>query len=607
MVILSSLKQLMRTPVKTLFFFLLLILTTAFFLLGFNLRSIADRNLQRIEGMFMTIGTAEQKATSLETYSMWDAEIKDYIYGKYPAYGQVISLSVLDFPGADYIRGPEQRPFYCAYDPKYIVLTDDLLEGAIKESFLIVEMQPLADCETGNPVEVRITKVLMGLPTLQGMREWFCNHYEEKTYKLYADKTYIVGLYMKLAHEGSDSIDEYAPWGINYSGPGSGSAVPWDEVTGGFYDTPKGKAWLNFIHAEEEAVRHTIPVVPTNYTKLLMPFYNGEARIIDGRDINDEEYNNGEHVCLIRQDFAQKNGLSVGGSLPLPLVSSSYSSSSGAFYTNGETGTSGDLIGGSAGFFSPFDNDTYKIVGIYDVSASSEFSPYALGGNAVIVPSKSVANKDPKSSPRPFYMRGYSTSFQIPNGTIDKFMAAWEARGVDDIEITFYDKGYSKIKAGLDDMRNMALIVFTVGAITTLFTVILFCHLFISKQRRRTAIERSLGLSKALCTLSMLVAVLVIVIPAYVFGSFAGNALTGFAAPQIGASQAEQAFDTRYSDWVNSADNEPDSATISVEIGETGNYLLGAAVIPLSLLIALWAIRGNLKAEPLKLLGEKER
>jgi hypothetical protein len=156
-------------------------------------------------------------------------------------------------------------------------------------------------------------------------------------------------------------------------------------------------------------------------------------------------------------------------------------------------------------------------------------------------------------------------------------------------------------------MRDTALLMFMVGAVTTLFTVILFCHLFISKQRRRTAIERSLGLSKTLCTLSMLIGVLVIVVPAYIFGSFAGSALTGFAAPQMSTAQSEQAFDTRYSDWVNSADNEPDSLVISVEVDETGNYLPGAAIIPLSLLIAWGAIRGNLKAEPLKLLGEKER
>lgn len=204
MVIKGSLRQLMRTPIKTLFFFVLLILTVTFLMLGFNLWNIVDDNMQKIDSMFITIGTVEQKATSIEISGTWDAEKKENIYYRYPIRGDAIPMSVLNFPGADYIRKPEMRPFYCAYDPNYIVVTDISMEGAIEEDFIIVEMQPLADCETGDPVPVRIKKVLMGIPTLEGVRVMFCNHYEEKTYKLYADKTYIVGLSMRRGHEGSD-------------------------------------------------------------------------------------------------------------------------------------------------------------------------------------------------------------------------------------------------------------------------------------------------------------------------------------------------------------------------------------------------------------------
>jgi ABC-type antimicrobial peptide transport system permease subunit len=137
---------------------------------------------------------------------------------------------------------------------------------------------------------------------------------------------------------------------------------------------------------------------------------------------------------------------------------------------------------------------------------------------------------------------------------------------------------------------------------------VLFCHLFITKQRRRTAIERSLGLSKALCTLSLLISVLVIVVPAYICGGVLSSYLTGAVAPSINAAQSAQAFDTRFSDWVNSADND---IAVSEQLfsggSETGYLLAGAAVIPLSLLIAWGAVRGNLKEEPLKLLSEKER
>lgn len=187
-------------------------------------------------------------------------------------------------------------------------------------------------------------------------------------------------------------------------------------------------------------------------------------------------------------------------------------------------------------------------------------------------------------------------------------MAAWEAQGIDGLEIKFYDRGYTKIKAGLDSIKGMAVMLFTVGAVTTLFAVILFCHLFITKQRKRTAIERSLGLSKALCTLSLLIGILVTIVPGYILGCAGGNMLTGYAVEQLNTQQTGEAFDTTFSDWVNSADNDiAGAAPVSLEGGAADNYIAGSAVIPLSLLIAWAAIRGNLKQEPLKLLGEKER
>jgi hypothetical protein len=590
----------------------LLILTTTFFMMGFGLWSTADANMRRLESTFTTIGTVEQKPTSLQLDGLWDAEMKDYIYRKNPVTGKTVPLSVLDFPGANYIHKPEKRPFYCAYDHGYVIVTNLAVEGGIEKYINIVEIQPLSDFETGSPAPVRITKVLMGLSTMQGTTVLLCNHYEEKTYKLYADKTYIVALYDLSAHmDETVYFTEYTPL---RSVPiyTDEEYPPWDEVTPGFYDTPKGKMWLNYINAENESERHTIPVLPTNYTKLLMAFYNGDARIIDGRDINEEEYKNGEHVCLVQRRFAEKNGLSVGSSLPLPLVWTGWYSSFYAFYLEGEAGTEGQLNESGEPLLTPFDNDTYKIVGIYDTAGASS-DAYKLGGNAVIIPMASVDNID-KNDVRDgipmkdvFAMEGSYTSFQIPNGTIDKFMAAWEAQGVDDLEITFYDKGYSKIKAGLDEMKSMAVLMFTVGGVTTLFTIVLFCHLFITKQRRRTAIERSLGLSKALCTLSLLISVLVIVVPAYICGGVLSNYLTGVTAPRINAAQSAQAFDTEFSDWVNTADNDiAVSKQVISQGGETGYLLAGAAVIPLSLLIAWGAVRGNLKEEPLKLLSQKE-
>ena len=55
-------------------------------------------------------------------------------------------------------------------------------------------------------------------------------------------------------------------------------------------------------------------------------------------------------------------------------------------------------------------------------------------------------------------MRGATTSFQIPNGTIQEFMDKWDRQGIEDLKITFYDKGYSQLKEGIENRMLMSWI-----------------------------------------------------------------------------------------------------------------------------------------------------
>ena len=331
-----------------------------------------------------------------------------------------------------------------------------------------------------------------------------------------------------------------------------------------------------------------------------MPFYEGDAWIFDGRDISREEYESGDKVCLVEKDFAENNHLSVGSRLQLPLYMADYLWPPEHIIVNNLLNAKGDI-------YPVFEDSTYTIVGIYQTlkNESLEISKYDIARNEVVIPAASVKNSDENNIAAMGPMKGYTTSFQIPNGHIDEYMAAWKKQGISTLEINFYDKGYTKIKAGLDDMMNTARVLLVAGTVITLLILILFCHLFIAKQRKRTAIERSLGMSKGRCIASLLTGILVIVIPACVIGSAISYYLTGYAAEQVTAAHTEQAYDTTFSDWVN-ADTETEAYTVSME-SNLNNTLVGLWVIPAALVVALVNIRGNLKSEPLRLLGEKER
>ncbi len=610
MVIQNSLRQLRRTPVKTLAFLVLLILAVTFFMLGFQLWTGARDNIDRIDKAYMTIGTVEQKGTNVVTVPSWDADKKSYTYYSVQDYDGMIPVSVLGFESADYIMPPEKRPCYGAYVPGFVMSTDPHWQSNYDTFYLIAELQPREDSVTGEPFCMKVKKKLAGDWKDYVDEIWFSDRWNETPIKFFADKTYIMSLVQDNTpfEEGYLFMPEVGVCTSQVDKNGNPITDPvtmwesheddWDEVTEGFYDTLRGKAWLNLIESMEWQ-KYTIPVVPTQCTKLLMPFYKGDAWIVDGRDISREEYESGEKVCLVEKNFAANNNLTVGGSLQLPLYIADYWAPPNSF--------GGGLLNAKGEIYPAFEAGAYKIVGIYEklTASFSEISEYDMAENEVVIPAASVKNSDENNIIGVGPMRGCTTSFQIPNGKIDEFMAAWEKQGIPALEINFYDRGYTKIKAGLDDMMNTASVLLTAGAIITLLILILFCHLFITKQRKRTAIERSLGMSKKGCIASLLTGILVIVIPACVIGSALSFWLTGYAAESMAATHNEQAFDTMYSDWVN-ADTGTEEFSVSMDNG-LDKVWAGLGVIPVALVIALVNIRGNLKSEPLKLLGEKER
>ncbi len=618
MVAANSLRQLLRTPVKTFVFLVLLILAVAFFMLGYNLWAVAKENIDKIESTYMTIGTVQQKATAVGTGERWDAGTKKYTYYQHPEYDGMIPVSVLNFEGADYILAPEKRPSYGAYMFGFEMSEMPLWEVSFDLGLIVIEMEPLEDCMTGDPVRVKVKRVLYGLLPDFIDEIWFCDHFNDTPEPLYANKTYVVCLQEDIPHEGMSGYvySGYAYSGYAYMPVGSINStqfdkngnriedtttvrVPWDEVTDGFYETPRGKRWLALIEGFDW-MKYTIPVVQTNGTNLLMAFYEGNAWICDGQDITDEEYKNGDKVCLVNKYFADNNHLKVGDSLSLPLYFSDY-------YQTYRIG--GSLINAKGELYPIFEESSYKIVGIYNTVTTSiyEITGYEMGENTVIIPSASVKNSDENNISAMGPMMGYTTSFQIPNGHIDEYMAAWEKQGISSLEINFYDKGYTKIKAGLDDMMNTATILLIAGTVTTLLVLVLFCHLFITKQKKRTAIERSLGMSKKRCVASLLTGILAIVIPACLIGSAISYWLSGYAAEQMTTAHSQEAYDTTFSDWVNNADQSTESDLMVSIDSSIGRAFIGTWVIPAALFIALLNIRGNLKSEPLKLLGERER
>ncbi len=626
-VIRNSLTRLVRTPAKTALFFLLFSSAVALVCAGGSLWKLCGDNLRRFEEVFVTIGTVEQMPERTEQEAVWYADEEDYRYFNRAIYGETISPDVLDFEGAGYLSGPEQRAYYEALPQDYAFKEWD---GGLWQ-FMVVEASPLEDCVPSGPVRMELKNVLYSTYPPNVFYFYLCDHNNDNPKPLYADKTYVMALADGFAHDwdenGAEAKFEYVPLEGPYSTQAdvNGNRRPTDltgdwiaEVTPGFYGTKEGQDWLRLC---EECVlrgsKHlSFPVTATEDLNLVMAFYNKQAYLSEGEFLSEEDYMQGNKVCMISAAFARVNGLRVGDSLHLALRYANYATSPNL----GSMGNWGGRLKADGGVYDVFEESDYTIKGIYDVGVGTVEGGwgYLLERNEVFIPTASIKNSNVDNIA--FYgpMKGYTTSFRIPNGSgsIEKYKRLWEAQGIDHLEITFYDGGYTKLDGGLKNMRTMSVILLTTGMVSAVCIVVFFCHLFITKQKKQTVVERCLGMTKGSCARSLLTGVLVIALAGSMTGSFAGQFFAGRVAAQMASAET---FDTRFSNgevqfnMEKSGEDMADESADGNEIAKSAyltktdwriSALGGGLIFLFTMGTAFGGVYRNLREEPLALLAE---
>ena len=616
MVIKNSLRQMLRTPVKTVSFLLLVALTAMFLSVGANLLLFTQRSLETFEKSFKTIGTVQQQPKMLKEYASWNQAQQAYSYRTIPVYDSLMPLSLLDFADAPYIHLPEKRPFYGAYHESYDM-------GYFYQSYdlhwMILELSPLEDCIPSEPVRMNVKRILYGGLSKYVEDILFCDPYNENPQPMYADKTYILSVQVwalssMYGYEDRSSTNEvfvptlgvestqYDKTGAQIPDPYGYQAECWEEVTEGYYDTPRGQRWDELIKAIERLPK-TIPVIPTNAAQLLMAFHTGSANIIEGRDISQEEHARGDNVCLLQRQFARSNNITPGDTLPLPLYFVDYSS------TPTITGSvlHGGLLNAQGKAYPIFEDSAYTVVGIYDIyGAPYESSTFDIAGNTVIIPTASVKNSDESNIIAWGPMRAATTSFEIPNGAIGLFEEKWNQQGIDGLEITFYDKGYTRLKMGIDRIHAISIILLIISTLVMVLILSLFTFLFIAKNKKRTAIERSLGYKKRQCATSLLFGMLLILVLGSAIGICGGVWVCGVVIDQNMDANQSGSFDLTYSSWTNDPDKLAEMQP-GLNLTNVGVFLaLSLGILATGTFIASIGVWLNLRAEPLLLLSGKK-
>lgn len=615
----NSIKQILRTPFKLILFLVLCSISTALLVMGIYLWSDTNQKLNAMEESFTTIATITQKEDSVETTSMWDAATRLYTQYSNSIYNKIIPLSILHFNNANYVKEPEKRPYYGAYMPEYNKSNEDF---SAFDRNIIIEFSPTEDCIPDKPVEVKIIRVLAG-ETYGSDSLWYYDRFTENPQPLFAGKKYIACLRSyENVYEESGHLELVPDWNPIYStqfhltGEKINSELDLskvsscEEITEDFYQKGRGKFWINFIKSMHQ-FDDTIAVLPTESLELLTSFHKGEASIVDGEGITEEEFKNGELVCMITVEFARNNKLSVGDTISLPLYFANYRTSPGWFRGYGWGVLDFSLLNAKGELYSTFWEEEYKIVGTYRYSGRKSGGPgdsSEMARDMIIIPSKSVKSSDESNIVDYGPMKDETTSFQIPNGTISQFQAAFNKSVSESnlLEITYDDNGYEQISGELKNTRNIAIFLGFIGLFSTLAIMMLLLYFFVIKQKKRTAIERSLGLSRKQCRISIISVVMLLTVIATNTGSIGGYFLLE-RLPTI--EETNQAgYSTMYSSWAmdpidsdKNESNETTTATTTWYISLTVPIILFSFMLISSVLL----VNRNLAIEPIRLLSTK--
>ena len=625
----NSIKQLFRTPMRTLLYFLLIIFVGILFSLGLNLWAYNQNKIDVYEKHFKTVGTFEQEYNVIEKIEEWDAAIGDYRIRQEKTYGELIREEDLMFEGANYIKKPEFRPAILAYAPEYFP------RYSMRVAPSVMEFEALEDVTPEECIPVKITKMLTeqyeGVTYNLNENEnvFVCQHFTKNPVPLEKGKTYVAMMGANIFQEPhGDHAEEYIAkyaitetqwwgeyvpyplessqtdiYGREVSGPMAVSEINEDtpsiyEVTEGFYKTEIGIRYMEYVKGESMIVP-SLSVLGTSATQLLLSFHEGNAYIKEGRDISTEEYSKGSKVCLVSELVAQSNELKPGDMIDLDFWAVSF----------GDERGSGNVINAQAKAYDVYLKEQYKIVGVYkDDTAYYDYTPFTLFPEVVVVPRRSIKEVDYSQNISSYSPMGASnTSFQIENGKIDSFMGAFNKSGLEDkMNVVFYDGGYSQLETGINQMKVLSLVFLAMGVVLMIFIIILFTNIYISNNIIRTMIERTLGITKAKCMLSLLSGVVLII----VIGSLAGGVIGGIASEKLVASSTfEDYYKRDFSRNVISLSDkeleEVDSLISSNQILVVYTAISIGILIVFGILVAFIKAMNNIKQEPLKLLSKR--
>ena len=296
---------------------------------------------------------------------------------------------------------------------------------------------------------------------------------------------------------------------------------PIDGTLEEFLARPENAPWVELLKNESIA-QHCFPVIGTDALETMYIFVNQNAGIVDGRFFIQEEYEEGQRVCILNETTALDAGIGVGDTITL----SQYLCHN-IFHTEWNRSTSysdieGKLNNPTVGEYQPdtvfgTENEEFTVVGLYRLRNEWSDGSYDITPNTIFIPQKAQiegafgglyseteverrkldGTTETYTSHNEGASYGIYMSLKLKNGKVEEFENEIEGSNLAGQFLTL-DQGFGKIQSTLNEISGSAEKLFWLVAAGWLLLLALYALLYQGYQRQNLGIMRSLGASPKL-------------------------------------------------------------------------------------------------------------
>lgn len=546
MIFKQSLKAVLRTPLKTFLFLILIVSVTAFACVGIGMWDSGSRLVRVAEDSFTTTASIEYGEVG---YSMSESYIEAMTYDLSGFdYSRLSSSSAVEefdrhFEMGGYIEGFEMPRGVMRYSDsaifRFVVSTVAEIEYYNEETqkdetYLEIYAHLLESYYGGDSDPIEDTLIFINIDGEMiyedNSQYWWTPHSPsqerlnarikevfQRGHEFIAYGTTFRGwdsseapITLTISSFDTDLIELQDNDRYFYSVP------LWDITDYEDYESHHKFEIFSNMARSLNVRRHALAVHPTRNVESLPVFYSGETEILEGgRFFTEEEYRKGARSIIISEYVAKRLELGVGDKLNMST-----------FLADEESQVAALSFRSDADFV---DNGDYEIVGIYR----------ALEGenHRVYIPYPVNAPYEIKTGV------GHNVAtVTLKNGTAEQYMDDISPHLLPDMRVSIYDQGYSEVISPIVAMNRTAMLLSVLGIGCCVAALILFTHLYVSRQRDTIAIMESLGTGKARTLLYIIFSLVIIVLLATAVGVYSGSIISQRVADAAYERSAQKAL-----------------------------------------------------------------